>query len=229
MHFVRLVVVNVGDQMPDAELPDLAGNLHTLRSLYGQKVTVVCFWTIGGTPRSRLTAIRTLKDLAKTVAEPFGEKGRADDRDQHWRSDRAVQQQMSQAGAMFPTFLDPKGEFFAKVAKDRQMPRAFLLDAGGKILWFDVELPRDSLRDLRKASACAGPEVTCCRGLFVAADLFRSLCQSGFPPSERDSPIFADQRFASVPAKIGTVPPPTAIFRKGRLWLLVTSRTGAML
>lgn len=141
-------VVNVGDTMPDAELPDTAGNLHTLSSIYGQKLTVVCVWSTGDSPRSRLTATRTLKDLTKTIVDPFGEKGVRLVAINVGDPPALVQQHMAEAAANFPTLLDPKGDFYAKLAKDRRMPRAYLLDPSGKILWFDVELPRDSLREL---------------------------------------------------------------------------------
>ena len=68
-------VVNVGETMPEAELPDLTGKMRALKSLYGQKLTVVCFWTNGATHRSRLVAAATLRDLARDVAVPFGQQG----------------------------------------------------------------------------------------------------------------------------------------------------------
>jgi peroxiredoxin len=141
-------VVGVSDKMPEVELPDPAGNLHTLSSMYGQKLTVVCVWTIGDSPRSRLMATRTLKDLVKSIAEPFGEKGVRLIGIDVGDPPAAVQQRMAEAEATFPTLLDPKGEFCGKLATDRKMPRAYLLDSSGRILWFDVELPRDSLHDL---------------------------------------------------------------------------------
>jgi hypothetical protein len=50
-----------------------------------------------------------------------------------------------------PCLLDPKGEFYAKVAKDRRMPRIYLLDIQGKILWFDVEFSRATRENLLQA------------------------------------------------------------------------------
>lgn len=132
-------LVNVGDVLPDAELPDVAGSMHTLKSLYGRKLTVACLWTVGDTPRSRLMATQTLKDLMKTVVDPFGQKGVQLIGINVGNTVEDVRQHISQAGAAFPNLLDPNGSYFAKLAKDRQMPRIYLLDADGKILWFDVE------------------------------------------------------------------------------------------
>ena len=134
--------------MPEAELPDPAGKLHALESLYGPKLTVVCLWTIGTTHRSRLVAVAALQDLMRDVAEPFGPKGVRVIGINVGDAAAAVGQEAAQAGVKFPNLLDPKGQYFAKIAKDKRMPRTFLLDAAGRVLWFDVEYSRPSRRDL---------------------------------------------------------------------------------
>ena len=141
-------LVNVGDTMPEAELAGPAGKMQALNSLYDQKLTVVVFWTLGTTPRSRLVAESVLQDLMKDVAERFGAKGVRVVGINVGDPAAAVAQEIGQAGVTFPNLTDPKGEFFAKIAKDKQMPRIFLLDAAGKVLWFDVEYSRPSRRDL---------------------------------------------------------------------------------
>jgi len=141
-------LVNVGDEMPAGELPDAAGDMHALGSLYGQKLTVVCFWTVGTSHRSKLVAGAALRDLMKGVVEPYGEKGVRVVGVNVGDSAQAVERHVAEAAATFPNLLDTKGAFFAKVAKDGKMPRTFLLDANGKVLWFDVEYSRAARRDL---------------------------------------------------------------------------------
>ena len=46
--------------------------------------------------------------------------------------------------------LDSEGEALAKVAT-RRLPRTYLLDKKGKILWFDMEYSASTRRDLRDA------------------------------------------------------------------------------
>jgi len=55
---------------------------------------------------------------------------------------------VAEAKATFPNLLDPKGEYFAKIASERKMPRTYLLDAQGKVLWFDLEYSNTARRDL---------------------------------------------------------------------------------
>jgi hypothetical protein len=141
-------LVNVGGTMPEAELPDPAGKLHALESLYGQKLTVVCLWTIGTKPYSRLAVTTALKELTEEVVKPFGAKGVQVVGINVGNVAAAVEQELAQAKATFPNLLDPKGAYLAKIAKDKRMPRVFLLDSGGRILWFDLEYSRSSRRDL---------------------------------------------------------------------------------
>ena len=141
-------LVNVGEELPTGELPDTAGNMHALGSLYGQKLTVVCFWTVGTSARSKLVAGAALHDLMKGVVAPYGEKGVRVVGINVGDSVQAVERHVAEAAATFPNLLDTKGEFFAKVVKDGKMPRTFLLDANGKVLWFDVEYSCDARRNL---------------------------------------------------------------------------------
>lgn len=141
-------IVNAGDTMPDGELLGSDGKMHALSSLYGEKLTVVCFWTTGTTGRSQRVAMAALQDLMREVAAPFGEKGVSVVGVDVGDAPAAIGQTLDQAEATFPNLLDPKGEFFAKLAKDRKMPRVYLLDAEGRILWFDVEFRRNSREEL---------------------------------------------------------------------------------
>ena len=144
-------IVNVGDTMPEAELPDPTGKTHSLESLYIPKLTIVCFWTIGAAHRSQLVAAAVLQDLMKEVVEPFGKKGVQVVGINVGDPAAAVQKEVGQTGATFPNLLDSKGEFFAKIAKDKKTPRIYLLDAGGRILWFDIENRRQSREDLTQS------------------------------------------------------------------------------
>ena len=58
-------LVKVGDAMPDAELPDTGGNLHTLSDLYGEKLTIILFWK-----DRNLYSVDEFEDLEGDVAAP---------------------------------------------------------------------------------------------------------------------------------------------------------------
>jgi peroxiredoxin len=62
----------------------------------------------------------------------------------------AARQQAQQANAHFPILVDATGGAFSQVGID-MLPRTYLLDPTGKILWFDIEYSRTTRRQLQKA------------------------------------------------------------------------------
>jgi peroxiredoxin len=138
-------LVKVGDRLPDAELPDTTGKRQSISSLCGPKLTVVFLWETNSE-----YAVSALEDLDADVAKPFLDKGvRVIGIDLRDGVD-AVKEAVQQAGAGFPILLDPDGAYFAKIATDK-VPRTYLIDAQGQILWFDVEYSRGTRRDLLAA------------------------------------------------------------------------------
>jgi hypothetical protein len=48
-----------------------------------------------------------------------------------------------------PVELDPEGEYFAQLGAGR-LPRIYVLDATGKIVWMDIEYSQATRRELRQ-------------------------------------------------------------------------------
>jgi len=132
-------LVLVGDPMPQAELPDLAGEQQPLGELLGDKLTVVFFWTSGSTEFSQMAARMALEDLQKDVYEPYAQKGVEVIAVNEGNAPEDVKKLVDEVGVTFLNLLDSDGAYFAQVAKEK-LPRPYLLDADGKILWFDLEL-----------------------------------------------------------------------------------------
>jgi len=138
-------LVKVGDRLPDAELPDTTGKRQSLSGVAGPKLTVVFVWEADGE-----YAVSALEDLDADVAKPYLDKGvRVIGIDLRDAAD-TVKGVVQQAGAGFPILLDSDGAYFAQIATDK-VPRTYLLDAQGKVLWFDVEYSRGTRRDLLAA------------------------------------------------------------------------------
>jgi peroxiredoxin len=138
-------LVNVGDTMPDARLTDLNGKEQELSKLLGDRLTVVFFWTAADR-----SSLEELGDLAAKVASPLAAQGvkvvGICERDPADEARKACEQ----AGVSYPVLLDPGGTFFSQVAT-RRLPRTYLIDATGKILWFDIEYTAPTRHDLREA------------------------------------------------------------------------------
>lgn len=143
-------VAFVDDTMPDTELADLEGNTKPLAELRGEKLTVVFFWKRGEELVAQMTTTAALEDLQKDVAEPYGPKGVAVVAVNVKDPVEDARTSVEEAGAQYPVLSDPEGECFAKVAT-QELPRVYLLDAEGKIIWLDVEYSRITRRNLMQA------------------------------------------------------------------------------
>jgi peroxiredoxin len=137
--------VKVGETMPAIQLEQLGGGRASLSDLAGKTATVVVFWK-----SDRRMAQQQLADLGPDVLEPFGKGGLAVVGIAVGESAEAAQAALQKAGADFPNLLDADGSAFAQVGSDR-LPRTYLLDPQGKILWFDIEYSLATRRELQQA------------------------------------------------------------------------------
>ena len=137
-------LVKVGDTMPELTLKSLAGETVTLKELRGNRLTVVVFWTM------RLAmASEQFERLGFDVAQPFRELGvrvvAVNVGDPVEQIERGVASEDD-----VTSVSDPDGSATAKVATDK-LPRTYLLDSQGRILWFDIGYSRTTRRQLKNA------------------------------------------------------------------------------
>jgi peroxiredoxin len=137
--------VNVGDTMPTIELEQLGGGRRRIADLAGRTATVVLFWK----PGRRMTD-QLLHDVGPDVIEPFGGAGVAVVGVAVGEAGASAQAALERAGASFPNLLDSDGSAFTQVGSEK-LPRAYLLDPQGKILWFDIEYSLATRRELHQA------------------------------------------------------------------------------
>jgi peroxiredoxin len=139
-------LVKVGDPLPAIKLPQLDGSGEVqLADKYGERATVVVFWK-----SNRRMARQQLADLGPDVIEPFGKNGVTVIGIAVNEGADSAQAALKKAGAEFLNLLDADGKAFAQVGKER-LPRTYLLDAQGKILWFDIEYSPATRRELQQA------------------------------------------------------------------------------
>ncbi|MEO8494849.1 MAG: redoxin domain-containing protein [Planctomycetota bacterium] len=139
-------LVKTGEPFPVGQLSDLQGEEHSLKELFGEKLTVVVFWSnanrLGREQIQRLEA-ETVLPFTNTglnvVAINIGDP-----------SEQIADLLPADRKVDFTILLDPDATFFAKVATGRH-PRTYLLDAAGNIVWFDIEYSRSTARDLANA------------------------------------------------------------------------------
>jgi peroxiredoxin len=138
-----LCKVKVGDAMPEAELPKVDGGEKVkLAGLLGKKATVVVFWK-----GDRRMAREQLADLPVDVIEPFGKKEVAVVGIAVNETEAGANQALTKADAKFTNLLDADGKVFEKVGSER-LPRTYVLDPKGNIVWFDIEYSLTTRREL---------------------------------------------------------------------------------
>jgi peroxiredoxin len=137
--------VLVDDVMPSIELEQLGGGRRRLAELAGKTATVVVIWK-----SDRRMALQQLVDIRRDVLEPFSEAGVAVAGIAVEESPEEVKAVLERSGADFPTLLDADGKAFAQVGSEK-LPRTYLLDPQGKILWFDIEYSLSTRRELHQA------------------------------------------------------------------------------
>jgi len=136
----------VGDVFPDLELQQLDGQPQRLASLLGERLTVVVIWS----NRNRLGQ-EQVRRLQQEVVAPFQSAGIQVIAVNVGDSPEAIMDILPSSGdGKLVVLRDPDAKAFAEVAKER-LPRTYLLDAQGQILWFDIEYSRHTRRELANA------------------------------------------------------------------------------
>lgn len=151
----KLTKVKVGDVLPEAQLTnarDADAGASPLAVGNGRAATVVAVFS----GRGRMTRTM-LRDLRHDVAETYAKLDTGPEA-KRAVSTTAIAVNMSAAdatalgdevgytGAMV---LDPEGEYFAQLGTGR-LPRVYVLDAAGKIVWMDIEYSPATRRELRQ-------------------------------------------------------------------------------
>ncbi|NIP86755.1 MAG: redoxin domain-containing protein [Planctomycetales bacterium] len=134
-----------GETMPDVRLSDLEGSEQGLASLLGRKATIVCFWT-SASP----LATWQLSDLGPDVVEKYASQGVHVIPINYKEPVAKVRAAAEQARLTVPVLLDLEGKLFERVATD-YLPRTYVLDAQGRVLWLDIGYSPETQRDLQQA------------------------------------------------------------------------------
>lgn len=137
--------VFVGDVLPELELPDLAGKKRKLSADFGKKLTLICFFG-GKLP----TEDQELMDLTTEVVDHYGKEQLAVLGVAIGQSSDAAAALMKKLGVKFPVFVDADRKAYDSVAAD-YLPRTYLVDATGKILWLDIEYSASTRRQINEA------------------------------------------------------------------------------
>ncbi len=134
--------VKVGDAFPELKLADPAGKEQTLASLLSPKLTLVVFWN-GKNP----LALEELADMAGRYASGLRPHNVAIVGVNSGDTPQLAGELAQQYAVKFPVLCDADGAALGQVTA-AGVPCCYLLDAQGKVLWFDTEYSPTTRRDL---------------------------------------------------------------------------------
>jgi peroxiredoxin len=143
---VATCLKRVGDALPEANLKTLDGQDQSLASALGKNLSVVLFWSSDDAD----FATFLLEDMTSDIVKPYSERGVQLVAINVRGEEGSTRKVLDRANAEFPTLRDPDGSLFSQMATEK-LPRIYLVDAQGKILWFDIEYSRTTRRHLDQA------------------------------------------------------------------------------
>ncbi len=138
----KICRVRVGDKLPSFQLVDLEGRTRPWESLLGARLTVVVFWN-----SAQPAALEELADLGPDALDRFSGNGLAVVGINTGDDPKWARELVKRSGARFMNLSDRDGNALKQVASGR-IPRTYLVDASGTILWLDLEYSRTTRRDL---------------------------------------------------------------------------------
>ena len=147
----KMCLVGVGDTLPLVGLQDLKKRPAKISDLSGEIGTVVFFWE----PGQWMSKIG-LADLQSDVAEAYaGDKisviGVGVD-----VTPAKVKRDSAELEIDYAMLIDPQGRVFDQIGI-KKLPRLFLVDCDGQILWFDIEYSLATRRELNLALRAIQP------------------------------------------------------------------------
>lgn len=144
-HHAESCLVGLGDAFPAMTLSNLEGESQALSDLYGDRMTVVVFWNASG-----LYAREQFTRMMQETQAPYQPLGVNVVAINVGDGADVVRELATKHGVTVPCLLDPEGQAFQQVATGL-LPRTYLLDAEGRILWFDLEYSRSQRAGLHNA------------------------------------------------------------------------------
>ncbi|WP_425395315.1 peroxiredoxin family protein [Aeoliella sp.] len=151
----KMVKVGVGQEFPDFTLPQAdqpAGEAQPLDNQLGTDATVVAVWHHDGAMAKALLRDLSL-DIAKQVEAKPGEKPQVATLAIATGTPAAEAiAQSTSAKYTGPVLLDESGEAFEQLGTQR-LPRVYVLDSKGQVVWLDIEYSLSTRREMKQAVA----------------------------------------------------------------------------
>jgi len=137
-------IAYVGDALPEGTLPDGEGKSHGIRESFGKRLTVIICWNADNP-----YALDQFQEIRRDVL-PLAEQGVQAIAIHVGAPPADYTELCRESGESVLCLLDADRAYFGQLA-NRMLPRTYVVDTEGKILWLDIEYSRSTRYDLRNA------------------------------------------------------------------------------
>lgn len=135
----------VGDRIDSIQVRDFTGKEHRFQQLLSDKLTVVVFWN-----QKSLLAIEQFRRIPLEILATFASHRVKVIAVNVGGTAAATRVQTGDAADKIVSLVDTDAKFFRQLATSR-IPRTYVLDQEGRILWFDIEYSSNTVRSLSNA------------------------------------------------------------------------------
>lgn len=137
--------VGIGDMFPELSLVDLDGNEQSLAELSGAKLTFILFWD-----DQHVYAQEQFSRLPREIIGPFAGHGVRAVAVYVGNQPEKVRELRDEFGVNCLCLIDPDGSALDQLATEH-LPRSYLVDAQGRVVWHDLEYSQSTRKNLRNA------------------------------------------------------------------------------
>ena len=144
-------LLNINDMFPAVPLSQVDGSpAQPLSQLYGPKATVIVLWSAGSSPFSAIASRKMLIDLDEDIAKDFASSGAQVIAVNVGDAQQTVQSEQQEVGAGYSFLHDPSMQLYGQVAVEG-LPRVYVLNSSGAVVWFDMEYSETTREQLLQA------------------------------------------------------------------------------
>ena len=141
----KTCLATTGDMVPDVTVTSIEGTNHQLTRLLGEQLTVLLFWN-----EQSVTSLEQFRRLPIDVLSMFADKGVKVIAVCVGGEVARVRELTGDAADKIVSLVDKDESLFHQFATSL-VPRTYVLDKDGRILWFDIEYSQSTQRTLFNA------------------------------------------------------------------------------
>jgi len=141
----KATLLHVGDTLPDVVVTTIGGEERRLKDLLGQRLTALMFWN-----EDNPYAAEQFRRMQREILAPYAEYGVRVVAVHVGPLPENFRRVLGNPPPSVSILVDPEQALFRQLATAR-LPRTWLLDSDGRVVWLDLEYSRATARNVDNA------------------------------------------------------------------------------